>query len=124
MRSIVRIALPPVVSQFLSSIATPLESEYSQVFDANVAVEQLVLPPHVILELLERFKRPFPFPLPADVATVFQYFVISLLDIGSAKEEAELAILQIGPFEFGEEDSKRFDGFRKDNLKNLITVRL
>lgn len=60
MRSIIDVAFPPMQSQIAPGITTPLRSEYFQVGYAQVAVEHLVIPPHVIFQLLKSAERPSP----------------------------------------------------------------
>lgn len=86
MGSIIWVSLSPMVPQFLAGIAASLESEYLQVLNTNITVEQLVFPSHVILELLKSFERPLSLPVLTNVAAMFQDFVISFLDVRSAKE--------------------------------------
>lgn len=88
-----------MLREFLSAVASPLESEYFQVVNTQVTVEQLVLTPHVILQLLERLEDALLAFAAADDAAMLEELQICLLYSRSVEHDASFAVYEVAATE-------------------------
>lgn len=116
MRGVVAVALPAMLRQFLPRVTPALKRKDFQIVRAQVAVEQLVFLPHVLLQLLERAERPAFFRGVTNWAVVFQEPVVGLLDALSRKMNPETTVLKVRTFDFRLERSERLNLTREDHL--------
>lgn len=94
MRFVISISFSPMCSQLRPRIATTLKRKYLQIFNAQVAVEQLVRLAHVVLKLAESAEWPGALT-PAHKTLMFQQLVIVRLDGGRLKVHSVTVVQQI-----------------------------
>lgn len=127
MRRVVAVPLPAVLRQLLARVAPPLEREDLQVVGAEVAVEELVLLPHVLLEQLEGAEGPpslaAALALLADGTGVLQEAAVRPLDALRREVDAEAAVLQVRALQPRLQDGEGLDLAREDHLGEEISVR-
>lgn len=121
---VVRVALPPVVPQLLLRVAAPLEAEDLQVLHAEVAVDQVVLAPHVVLELLERVEDApaVAASFGAEGAPELEELLVRFFDVFGAEDQAVFAVLEVGGLEGGEERTEGGYFFSENDLQREVTV--